>query len=70
MLSGVLTLGALTGDVYELTIGDAQAAAVSDQIQGQIWLTDPYKVDAAPFITVPISRDLSNQIATQRVQIM
>ena len=70
MLSGILFLGALTGSVYELTIGDAQAAAMSGKIRGQIWLTDPYEVDASPFITVPISRDLSNQIATQRVQIM
>ncbi|MCJ1473156.1 hypothetical protein MMC13_001807 [Lambiella insularis] len=60
----------LTGDVYRLTIQDAQAITVSDQIRGTILLTNTYNAHSSPFITIPISRELSDQLATQRLQMM
>ncbi|SLM36761.1 hypothetical protein LPUS_06434 [Lasallia pustulata] len=62
--------GSLAGDVYKLTIEDLQTLATSNQIQGQILLTDPYKPNYSPFITILISKDLRNHFATQSVQIM
>ncbi|KAI9715649.1 MAG: hypothetical protein M1812_005801 [Candelaria pacifica] len=59
-----------TGDVYGLTIRDARAISMSDQIRGTIWLTNTYNADSSPFITIPISRELSDQLATQRLQMM
>lgn len=64
------SLGSLTGRVYGLTYGDLQVVATSNQIHGQILLTDPYEPTYSPFITTSISQDLKNQFATQRVQIM
>ncbi|KAK2752221.1 hypothetical protein FQN54_008153 [Arachnomyces sp. PD_36] len=59
----------LTGDVYELTVEDAQAVTVSDQIRGQIWLTNTL-YNSTPFITIPVSRELSYRYATQRPRVM
>jgi hypothetical protein len=47
-----------------------QIPAISNQIQGQILLTDPYEQNYSPFVTIPVSEDLKSQFATQRVQIM
>lgn len=67
-------LGSLTGRVYELTYGELQALATSDeiqgQIQGQILLTDPYDKSCLPFITIRISRELKYQFAKESVQVM
>lgn len=60
----------LTGDVYELTVADAQGVVMSDHLRGQIYLTNTYRVESAPFITIPISRELSDHFAAQRRQIM
>ena len=62
--------GALTGEVYGLTVADAQAIAISNQIRGGIWLTNPYEADSYPFITIPISKKLSLQLAAQRPRMM
>ena len=67
-------LGLLAGRVYELTYGELQALATSDeiqdQIQGQILLTDPYDISYLPFITIRISRELRYQFAKESVQVM
>lgn len=47
----------LTSDVYELIKADARMIVNSDQI-GKIWLTDPYNINTASFITIPISDEL------------
>jgi hypothetical protein len=60
----------LTGDVYELTVADAQGVVISDHLRGQIYLTNTYRVESVPFITIPISRELSDHFAAQRRQIM
>ncbi|KAI9749789.1 MAG: hypothetical protein M4579_006739 [Chaenotheca gracillima] len=64
------TTGPLAGRVYNLSVEDIQTVATSDQIRGQIWLTNPYTRNSSPFITVPISRGLSNELATIRVRVM
>jgi hypothetical protein len=63
-------LGTLAGDVYELTKDDARTIANSDQIGGKIWLTDPYDVKTASFITIPISDELKTQFIIQRPKVM
>jgi hypothetical protein len=60
---------ALTGDVYALTAEDAQVITASDQIRGQIYLTNTL-LQTATFITIPVSRKLSYQYAEQRPQVM
>lgn len=50
----------LTGDVYELTIEDARAITLSDNICGKIWLTDTYGGNTTSFITIPVSDEVMN----------
>ncbi|EER41757.1 conserved hypothetical protein [Histoplasma capsulatum H143] len=59
----------LTGSAYQLTVKDAQAVTASDQIRGQIWLTNTYNMNFPPFITIPISQEMSDKFATQLQQI-
>jgi hypothetical protein len=59
-----------TGYVCELTIEDAQAVTVSDQIRGQIWLTYPYNTSSMPFLTIPITPESARQYVETRPQIM
>jgi len=58
------------GAVFELTVEDAQAIAVSNQIKGDVWLTHPYGMDSNPFISIPISRELSIHFTKQRPRMM
>lgn len=58
----------LTGDVYGLTTTDAPA--IIDEIQGQMWLTDPYDDNTQPFVTIQISWKLRDQIILQRPKMM
>jgi hypothetical protein len=58
----------LTGDVYGLSPADAPA--VIAEIQGQMWLTDPYDDNTQPFVTIPISWKLRDQIILQRPRMM
>ena len=51
--------------MYELTVEDAQAVVVSDQIRGKIWLTDTYGDNITSFITILVSDELTNQIIIQ-----
>lgn len=60
----------LTGDVYELTAKDLATVTKSDQIKGRIWLTNTYYINSAPFITIEVSRKLSDQLIEGRLQIM
>ncbi|KAL9124257.1 MAG: hypothetical protein Q9217_006395 [Psora testacea] len=63
-------IGSLTGDVYELTPEDLQAVAVSDQIQGQIRLTDPYEQHYSPFILTSISKGLRDHFTSRRRKLL
>ena len=60
----------LTGDVYELTIDDVRNIALSDQISGQIWLTDTYGEKTQSFITIPIRDELTKGFIIQRPRVM
>ncbi|KAF2175342.1 hypothetical protein K469DRAFT_743379 [Zopfia rhizophila CBS 207.26] len=62
--------GSLNGDVYELTVDDARTIATGDQIRGKIYMTDPHDIKSSPFITVSISKEMSEWFATQRPQMM
>jgi hypothetical protein len=64
-----LLLEARIGDIYELTVEDAQATTISDQIRGKIWLTDTYYANTSPIITIPISEELRDQFAIQRPRV-
>ncbi|KAE8334211.1 hypothetical protein BDV24DRAFT_170426 [Aspergillus arachidicola] len=59
----------LTGAVYQLTIKDAQAITMSDHIRGGIWLTNTYNMNFPPFVTIPISQEMSDRFATRCLQI-
>jgi hypothetical protein len=60
----------LTGDVYELTVEDARMIAMSNQILGKIFLTDPYDMSTPSFITITISTELTNQFTVRRPRVM
>lgn len=60
----------MAGDAYGLTIEDARAITVSDQVRGNIWLTYTYNAPSFSFITIPISQELSDQLASQRPRIL
>ncbi|OAT07879.1 hypothetical protein BDBG_03897 [Blastomyces gilchristii SLH14081] len=62
-------IDSLTGAAYQLTVKDAQAVTASDQIRGQIWLTNTYNMNFPPFVTIPISQEMSDKFATQLQQI-
>jgi hypothetical protein len=58
------------GDIYELTLEDARAIVLSDQVRGQIWLTDSYDPNAISFILIPISDELKTQYIIQHSMAM
>jgi hypothetical protein len=60
----------LAGDVYGLTVEDVQTVAMSDQIRGNVWLTYTYNARSFSFVTIPISQELSDQLASQRLRIL
>jgi hypothetical protein len=60
----------LAGDVYGLTVEDARTVAMSDQIRGNVSLTYTYAAGTFPFIIIPISHELSDQLASQRPKIL
>jgi hypothetical protein len=62
----------LTGDVYELTVEDAQTVtvALSNHLVGKIYLTDTYETSTASFITIPISDELTSRFIEQRQRVM
>ncbi len=66
----ILITLAITGDVYELTVEDARKVATSDQIAGQILLTDTYGRNTKSFITIPISEELTREFIIQRQRVM
>jgi hypothetical protein len=60
----------LVGDIYELTLQDARAIVLSDQVRGQIWLTDSYDPNTISFISIPISDELKTQYIIQHSMVM
>ncbi|RAL06787.1 uncharacterized protein BO97DRAFT_326548, partial [Aspergillus homomorphus CBS 101889] len=62
--------GTLSGRVFALTQEDARVIATSDQIAGQVWLTEPFDNASLSFITIPVTDEMSLHFSTQRHQIM
>ena len=58
----------LTGYVCGLTIADAQAVTISDQVNGPIWLTYPYDSGSTPFVTIPITPECARLYVETRPQ--
>lgn len=64
------TTGSLHGRVFALTHEDVRAVAISNQISGQVWMTDPYDNASFSFISMPITDEISLYFSTRRRQIM
>ncbi|RHZ48209.1 hypothetical protein CDV55_100410 [Aspergillus turcosus] len=58
-----------TGDVYELAPEDIRQIIASDQISGQIWLTDTNGADTRSFVRIPITNELTNQLILHRPRV-
>ena len=59
-----------TGRVFELTLQDAQAIVMSDQVLGGVWLTEPYRSQSLPSITITVSEELCAYFSAQRNRVM
>lgn len=60
----------MVGDAYGLSIEEARGIVMSDQIRGNVWLTNTYNAQSFSFITIPISQELSDQLTFQRPRIL
>jgi hypothetical protein len=52
--------------VYKLTIDDIKEMTESDQVGSQIYLTMPFYMTTAPFITVTVTNRLALQFTGKR----
>ncbi|RHZ48754.1 uncharacterized protein CDV56_105271 [Aspergillus thermomutatus] len=59
----------LIGDVYELSLKDVQQIIESHQISGSILLTDTYGVNTTPFVTIPITNELTDRLISNRPRV-
>ncbi|KAL4788737.1 hypothetical protein BDV19DRAFT_383660 [Aspergillus venezuelensis] len=65
------TLTSVHGDVYELSMDDLKKiAAMPGQITGIIRLTDPYNKYQSSFVTIPISKELTDSLIQNRQRIV
>ncbi|EPS26190.1 hypothetical protein PDE_01126 [Penicillium oxalicum 114-2] len=66
-VSQEILLASLSRDVYKLTAEDIQKiATIPGQISGKIRLTDTYNKYASIFVTIPITRELTNLLTINR----
>jgi hypothetical protein len=66
----LMTTDSLRGRVFALTHEDVREVAISNQISGQVWMTDPYDNASFSFISMPITDEISLYFSTRRRQIM
>lgn len=64
------TTDSLHGRVFALTHEDVREVAISNQISGQVWMTDPYDNASFSFISMPITDEISLYFSTRRHQII
>ncbi|OJZ79828.1 hypothetical protein ASPFODRAFT_148557, partial [Aspergillus luchuensis CBS 106.47] len=58
------------GDVYELTLEDIKHILGSHQILDSILLTDTYGVSITPFVTIPITNELTDRLIMNRPKVL
>ncbi|KAI3051399.1 hypothetical protein CBS147353_11601 [Aspergillus niger] len=64
-------LSSVAGDVYELSIDDIKKiVAMPGQIAGIIRLTDPYNKYQSSFVTIPLSKELTDSLIINRERIV
>ncbi|KAJ5789056.1 uncharacterized protein N7518_006067 [Penicillium psychrosexuale] len=65
------TLTSVHGDVYEVSMDDLKKiAAMPGQITGIMRLTDPYNRYQSSFVTIPISRELTDSLIINRQRVI
>ncbi|RAL04889.1 uncharacterized protein BO80DRAFT_346299, partial [Aspergillus ibericus CBS 121593] len=65
------SLSSVAGDVYELSIDDIKKiVAMLGQITGIIQLTDPYNRYQLSFVTIPLSKELTDSLIINRERIV
>jgi hypothetical protein len=64
-------LTSVDGDVYELSTEDVKKiVAMPGQISGIIRLTDPYNRYQSSFVTIPVSKELTDSLIINRERII
>lgn len=64
-------LSSVAGDVYELSMDDIKKiVAMPGQITGIIRLTDPYNRYQSSFVTIPLSKELTDSLIINRERIV
>ncbi|KAB8213070.1 hypothetical protein BDV33DRAFT_197118 [Aspergillus novoparasiticus] len=64
-------LASVHGDVYELSMEDVKKiAAMPGQITGKIRLIDPYNRYQSSFVTIPLSKELTDSLIIDRERIV